>query len=404
MRILFFISASVEGKGGHYHSLDMISTEMAKHVEVAIIGLGPGKSVVLQNNPHFRRLIYTDGLPTASVIRNVLQEVKSFRPDIIHCFDDKTYDFISYILALTGNSHYPILINRCGGANSPSYPVVKHMVLFMQENLEFYQKHPRFKDSKLYLIPNRVSPLLEKRESEIFRKKDNEFFLFRIGRIGKTYRKTLMDSIELAKRLKERGISNFTLFLIGTNDDPEIYRQIVELTKDLPVRIVTDDQVTSKASAYLHYADAAICTGRGFMEACSLGIPVLAGSVNHAVPVPVNPKNFHDFFYYNFSERAVLKEPVGGDMLDETIRIMLDPTVKAEYGRYASGFFEEYFDIGHAVEKYFAVYKEIAGRKVPYFIHKNLMNFLRTARFFRASRERVRKLQLHKQQLPAATA
>lgn len=404
MKILYFISVAVEGKGGHYHSLDMISREISKHATTGIICIGPGTSPVIRNNPNYLQTIYSDGFPTPAVISTLTAAVKSFQPDIIHCFDDKVYDFVTYILAFTGKSKFPIMLNRCGGANAAAYPVSKHLVLFMQENYEFYRTQPRFSDTNVYLIPNRVSAIVDKRTSDIFRKNGDEFFLFRIGRINKTYRKTVLESIEVARRLQERGVQSFRLFLIGTNDDLSVYNEINELIKGLPVTIVTDEQVTAKASAYLHYADAAICTGRGFMEACSLGIPVLAGAVNTLVPVPVNPDNFNDFFYFNFSERAVLRNPSGKDPIDELVQIIQNPAVRQSYGDHAANFFAEYFDIGKAVEKYFGIYNSIAGKRVPYFLGRNIRNFLRTARFFRISKTKVLNLERTKQSLLAKTA
>ena len=399
MRILFFISAAVEGKGGHYHSLDMISREIGRHADVSIIAIGPGWSKVIQNNPHFKELIYVDGFPGMSAIRNIKRNLDEIRPDVIHCFDDHSYNYISFIIALAGIRHYPLMLNRCGGPNSPTYTVARHMVMFMQENAEFYKKNPRFKQSTVYLIPNRVSPILDKKTSPIFEKKGNEFFIFRIGRINRKYQKTVMESIELARRLTEHGITGFRLFVIGTNDDAEVYREIMNRAAGLPVEVVTNEEVTVKASAFLHYADAAICTGRGFMEACSLGIPVLAGAVNVPVPVPVNPENFQDFFHYNFSERAVLTHGLEADNLKETIEIINNPAVSQKYGDYARDFFNEYFDMAKAVDKYFSIYNSIQNKKVPYFLKDNWMNFLRTCRFFRQSRGKVKKLQENKKHL-----
>ena len=55
MKILFFISAVKHGKGGHSHSLNVISREIAKNAEVQICGIGAGRSYILEQNPYFKK-------------------------------------------------------------------------------------------------------------------------------------------------------------------------------------------------------------------------------------------------------------------------------------------------------------------------------------------------------------
>ena len=389
MRILYFISASGHGKGGHSHSLNLVSRTMSKYAEVQIIAVGPGESKVLQQHPGFRELIYTNGIPNTKVIGSIRRNVKQFNPDVIHCFDDKIYTLVTFCLSISGLGSYPVVLNKCGGPNLASFPVASHLILFSKENEAFYAKRQRFKNTAIHLIPNRVMMDNDKRVSEHFIKKDGEFFLFKISRIAEYYRKTLTQCIELAQQLWNRGEKNFRLFLIGTIDQQQVYDDLQTMIGELPVTIITNPLVTIKASAYLHYADAAICTGRGFMEACSLGIPVLAGSVNHPHPILVDDKNFNDFFYYNFSERAKVPAVSGEDQVSRIIDVIRNPQNRKQYSDMASKWFTENFDIEKGVERYIDVYKQAIKEKPVYHLNSNWRQLFATLRSFHMSNKKL---------------
>ncbi len=392
MRVLFFISASGHGKGGHSHSLNMISRQIAKYAEVQIVAIGPGESKVLGSNPHFRKLIFSNGLPDPTLIAAIRKQVVEYKPDVIHCFDGKVYPVVSFCLKMSGMGSYPIVLSKCGGPNQASYSVAKHMVLFSRENQAYYKKLPRFRNANLHLIPNRVMNDIERREADVFRKKNDEFIIFKISRIGEYYRKTLTECIELARLLYARGERNFRLFIVGTIDEQHVYDEILGMIGDLPVSIVTDNQITIKAAAYLHYADAAICTGRGFMEACSLGIPVLAGSVNYSHPILVDEKNFDDFFFYNFSERAKLSEPGATDPIERIVDLMHNEGEQERYKAMTSKWFSEHFDIEKGAARYISVYEEAVSRKTPYYLKDNWRQLLATMRsFYLSSKKNERR-------------
>src|SRR5690349_18122392 len=129
MKILFFISAVGHGKGGHSNSLNVISHEIAKHHEVQICGVGPGRTLILEHNPYFNKIIYTNGIPDLGFLKEVTAVINDFKPDLVHCFDEKVYLVMTYALTLL-RKKLPVVLNKCGGPNIADFPLVKHLVLF----------------------------------------------------------------------------------------------------------------------------------------------------------------------------------------------------------------------------------------------------------------------------------
>jgi len=384
MKILFFISAAKYGKGGHSHSLNVLSREIAAYNEVQICGVGPGRTVVLEKNPYFNKTIYTNGIPDFRFLKDVKSVLNEFKPDIVHCFDEKVYLVITYAMTLL-SKRLPVVLNKCGGPNIPDFAVSKYLVLFSKENLEYYQSKSQFSKTNFSLIPNRAVADLEKRDTNVFDSSEGKVRIFRIGRIGKEYRKTINLSINLARTLKQRGIDNFHLYLIGTIDDEDVKKDIEKEIAGLPVSIVYDHDITVKASAFLHYADIAICTGRGFMEACSFAIPVLAGSIHYNIPIPVNEGNFESFFHYNFSERADVTASSESSVIEEIEQLIESKGKRVESGAMSRRFFDEYFNIKGASQKYQQVYEKAILSRPTYFLSANCIRFLKALKYYKLS-------------------
>ena len=384
MKILFFISAVKHGKGGHSHSLNVISREIAKNAEVQICGIGAGRSYILEQNPYFKKIINTNGIPDLKFLKELKSVINEFQPDVIHCFDDKVYLVTTYALTLL-TKRIPIVLNKCGGPNMPDYPIAQHLVMFSEENLQYYQANKEFSGANFALIPNRAVADLEKRSTDRFKPTDGQVRIFRIGRIGKTYKRTSSLAIELIKALKARRVENIHLYLIGTIEDESVKQELENDSRDLPVTIVSDHDITVKASAFLHYADIAVCTGRGMMEASSFGLPVLGGSINYNIPIPVNETNINTFFHYNFSERADVKGAPESVVLDEIQALVESKEKRAEYSAMSLKFFDEYFNLNAAGDKYFKVYQQAIQSKPAYFLSKNGMRFLKALKYYNLS-------------------
>src|SRR5690554_5930469 len=158
MKILYLITARGHGSGGHFHSLNHISEAIAGKCEVKICTYGTGKSIVLEKNPYFKKHIPFKGYNFLNFYRSLKQVLIDYQPDAVHCFDIAAYNIFTLFI---GHNKYPIFLNKCGGP-SPRYyyPLVQNLILFSQENYKWFIGQPKFKNSNIVVIPNRVNPKL----------------------------------------------------------------------------------------------------------------------------------------------------------------------------------------------------------------------------------------------------
>lgn len=379
-KILFLISAHSHGRGGHYHSLNHVSNVLSKYVETRILMLGTGRSHVIENNKAFLNQVNTKEKGFFKTRREVKQIIKTYQPDIIHCFDSFVFELIKIIL-------YPqktrIVVNKCGGPNPRSFSETSHLVLFSEENLEWFRAKEKFKNSSIYLIPNRINREGVITESNKSLLKDaNKFTFLRICRIGKSYESTISASIELISELCEKGIQDIKLYIIGTIERQDIYEKLKVQAKDLPVVFLTEDQYTQKASNMLYLADAVVGTGRGLMEATALGKPVLTPAKNSNIPILINNENFSHFFKTNFSTRAIATDEMMDDNFENIINMISEKEVYEEKSKESSIIFKNYFDVEEGGNKYLEVYKDIMKQKYRYKISDNLRTKSDILRFF----------------------
>jgi glycosyltransferase involved in cell wall biosynthesis len=356
MKILFFISTPKQGKasGGHYHSLDQISRELAKVHEVNLISIGGVESPVIKNNPYFLRHIPLKRNVSAifsfhSILKKIIE---GFKPDIVHCFDA---DSLNRLLVQTSIGKIPLVMNKCGGMNplGSDYQHADGIVTFSAENYEWYKSNKNYRKELIVLIPNRVKKLelLPERERREAKAKGKTTFI-RISRLGGAYEHTLRSTYNLIEELITFGYS-VELIVIGRIQDEgrfEILREEV-LRRNLPVRFITDERA-SKASDFLYLADFAIGTGRSFMEAISLGIPTLAPALNAQKPILVNKSNIQNFFFKNFSERTIVPENHIKNSERELITAIQNKKKYDDLCEEAKELFIEYFGTDKILYKY----------------------------------------------------
>ncbi|HSB93201.1 MAG TPA: hypothetical protein VLC28_08795, partial [Flavitalea sp.] len=371
MKVLYLISVAGHGKGGHFHSLLTISEAMKEAVDVKIMTVGSGTSKLIESTPNFHQHIRFESVPGRAFFNEFGDALKTLNPDVVHCFDERAYLLLTLYLFLHRREQ-PVVLNKCGGPNSVDYPVAPILVLFSMENLDYYKKHPKFSHSSIHLIANRVQKSETRKQHEIFEKRSSDFLIFKIARISSFYQASLSDAIQLVSKLLDNGCNNVRLCIIGTLENPEVMKSLQQEAIGLPVEIITEPVITHKAADYLHYADMAICTGRGFMEASALGIPVLAKVKNSHLPFLVDEENFESFFFYNFSERTQLPGANEEENLRHILKVISDSTVHARYSAISAAMFKKHFDVHGAVPKYLDVYKEALTNSPKLFVAKNM--------------------------------
>lgn len=382
MKILFFISVHGHGRGGHFHSLNHISMKIGEEHDVKIISFGPGKSDIIESNPHFLRHINFKGLDFFKLRKIIKQEARIFNPDIFHCFDVGSYNIIRLIIPSNKNI---LVLNKCGGPNPKYYPYVNNLILFSQENLDWFKNQQKFHDSNIHLIPNRVNAIRPDKTFQPIKKKPDEFVFMRICRIGNGYKKSIDDSIHLIEYLHAKNIHNVKLYVIGAVEDSDLlenYKNHTLVKKEIIV-FLTDYIYTSEASKMLYLADALIGTGRGLMEAASLSIPLLAINAKGNIPILLNNINFENAFKTNFSERNEFPDLDNEANLNNIVELIQNENYYAELSKFSKTVFEKHFDLNKVAEAYPSVYKQSTTGKRKLWkdtplILKSIVNFYRS--------------------------
>lgn len=366
MKILFVITVLGHGRGGHFHSLNHISRSLGSRLPVGIMSIGPGASEVILNNPYFTRHIDFNGINILNLHKELKEVLNEFTPDILHFFDDNSYNALKPILNI---SSFKFIVNKCGGPNTMNFPKVENLVVFSEENNIWFQRQKKFKNTKLCVISNRATKLKLLPNKKIT--KDKESFCFvRISRIGNTYIKSLLDSINLISKLKDDHGLNVKLYIVGTIQEKSTYNDLHRLVnKRAEVILITEDEFTKEASKMLYLADAVIGTGRSVMEASSLGLPVLTPAFNSELPILITKNNYDNFFRTNFSERNMADKTDLEKNLELIKELVEDKNFYKDSSKLSNELFARYFDVDKGYEKYFEVYKSalLSDKKVSKF-------------------------------------
>lgn len=384
MKILFFISVHGHGRGGHFNSLHHIANKLSVEHQVGIVSIGPGHSSIIANNSNFLSHVDFNGINLLELKSKSDEIVKQFNPEIIHCFDVGCYNIVRLLYS---TKKMKIALNKCGGPNPKVFPYVKNLVLFSVENKQWFEKDKRYYDANIALIPNRVSKI-QTTPLDVL-KPDDYFSFVRIARIGKTYKKSIFDSIELIDALyKSNKKLKLKLFIIGVVECPEILSEILnnKYVKDGTVTILTEDKYTIGASKMLYLADSVIGTGRGIMEAASLGLPSLTIDSLSNSPTLITKDTFDDAFRTNFSERNVFSDLTKDKNLTEIETLVSDEEFYQKLSLYTRMIFEQYFDIDQAANRYTEFYESVTISEKKMLLHdailisKTIYSFLKSSR------------------------
>jgi glycosyltransferase involved in cell wall biosynthesis len=330
---------------------------MASGHHIGIISFGPSTSPILQNNPHFLRHVLFNGFDLLRARRLLADVLKSFKPDIIHFFDSSCYSVIPWLLNV---KKFKLVLNKCGGPNLHSYPYAKNIIVFSYENYAWFLSNVKFAQANIALIPNRVNPIALDPARRPVEKPHNSFVFVRICRIGTEYRKSIEDSIRLLSLMHKRGNIHTQLFVIGAVENQSVFSHLLSLASPLKdsIHFLTNPHITKEASNMLYLADAVVGTGRGLMEAASLGIPLLAINSTDNYPVLIDHGNFFDAFKTNFSQRNLFHNYNHDHNIDKISMLLNDKSYWHKLSHHSSQVFEQYFDVKSSLSKYTSFYNQ----------------------------------------------
>ncbi|MFN3908665.1 MAG: hypothetical protein ACK4JX_06495 [Flavobacterium sp.] len=392
MKILFVISCNGGGNGGHNHSLNHISKAISEKHDVRIVSVGLTEVNVLKGNA-----LYLGKLPFKwwnifSLNSKFKKIFTSFNPDIIHCFDGSS----ALILMAQPSLFYKrVIYTKCGGPNERDYiaQVASDIILFSQENFDSYHKNPRFKNSNLYLIPNRVFDLNFLDENKRKFQKDIKLFNFvRICRIGSSYEQSIIQSINLIAEIQKNTLNKpIKLYLIGKIVDQEIFYSITQYAQLNSVNLTTiTDDSTNEASKLLYLADAVIGTGRGVMEALSLGLPTFVPQKSESIPTLLKNENILELLHFNFSPRSSYSKFNFEKEVELSIKLVLEKDFYQHISDVSKKLAEENFVVTpKVVSKYESVYHSALNKPNKIWVLKNIFPLIYYINSFRRAQKAI---------------
>jgi glycosyltransferase involved in cell wall biosynthesis len=358
--ICYFIFADGAAKGGHYRSLTTIAEAASSTHKCVVINVGYIHSPVIMRSKLESHYIHFNGLNLIMVIKKIKRIVDLEKVTCVHAFDSK-----SYLVArvLSKQLKIPAIVTKCGGPVPRNYfPIANYITLFSQEDNVYFSKNPRFKSSLVRLIPNRASSFESDQKMvnhllDKFNLRNKRVFL-RICRIAEYYKKSLFQSINLVKELKEK-FPNIALLIVGNIQSQEVLDELRDTSSEEYIFFETEEIITMDAKKIIDVADFVIGTGRGFMEATGKGKVLLTPSKSGEFPVLINENNFEVAFEKNFSERIVFDDVVLKRNFQEIVKLLEDKDKCDQAKRKSVEWFEEHFSIEHAIETYTALYDSL---------------------------------------------
>jgi glycosyltransferase involved in cell wall biosynthesis len=373
MKILYFIFVSAGGRGGHFHSLNQISMALGTtDCSIHIISMGGETSEVINRNPFFKKHLYFTRRNYIKFYKQLYIEIKNSQVDILHFFDAHSFS-IYYPLSLLLNKK--IVLNKCGGPNPTSYPAVSNIILFTEENRRWFLSKKHFANKHIKVIPNRVSSI-HIYYNKNYRKDEGLFNIVRICRIGTTYYNSILNGINLIKELNQKGVNNVKFYIIGKVTEELDFFKLKEQAEGYNVEFITEDEITHEASRMLYLADAVIGTGRGAMEALSLGIPVLVPSKQTNFPILFHETNWHSFIDKNFTERSQLKNINAIEEVNKINKLIHCKSFYDSSSKFSKDIFDKYFDINVVKKEYVEFYNSAVNCKLT--LENFTINFKRT--------------------------
>ena len=381
-KVMYLIASNYHGIGGHYYSVRTTAEALQEIIDPIIVVIGKTKSPVIElaKVPHIN--VYSNGWNIFMVIKNLIKIIREEKPDILHGFD---WGVLFYARILGFIFKIPHINTLPGGGNPTAYyPYTKNLILYSQENFDYFKSHNKFKTTNLYLIPNRITALTkdQNRITMIKEKLDNSKKTFlRISRFALHYKESLKQAINLVEFLNKKGFKT-QLLLIGTIAEKDTYNEIIEyikIKKEANVYVFTEHLFTVNASELIDLADFVIGTGRGFMEASSRAKIMLTPIMGSEYPVLINEENFMGYFNTNFSPRNKLTIDDAEYNLANIISLLKKKEANMKAKEFSKAMFDKYFDINKKKDEYRQLYLSLEYEKKIYFF-EFIEHFLRQFR------------------------
>lgn len=371
LKILYVINSShKKAGGGHFYSLQTLTDSLTPFVDFKILNVGLVHADALKKNVSSDFIKITK-LNFFFQIPHIIHYVKTYNPNIIHCFDTGS---VSIMRTVNIFIKKPLIFSKCGGINGGRFiQDADAYINFSEENSDHFRKYKK-NDKTIFTLPNRAnlikSDLLRINELRInYGISSDEKIIIRISRFHELHERSIMQALELLKLIIDSNFSKkYKLLLIGMPQSPDVIERVKKAAEGYPVQIITEQKFTNRASELLDMADIIVGTGRGVMEAASLNKILFAPVQNSVYPAPVNEENLSSMMYYNFSERNKRGQVTSTEILNHLEKD--EEIIKLYSGR----IFSKYFDIDAVVNDYLKIYKTTIHQGLKVNSLKNYLN------------------------------
>lgn len=350
MKVAFAIYSDKGTPGGHFFSLEHITHALARYIDITIIFVGFEIPKVIEKLPY---LLYKIN-PRSTNGKEVRKILSNISPDVIHCFDARSYLFLTYYTLFKG---YKFLLTKAGGVSPKNgFPFCKDYVLFSLENLEAFKRNSRYSHSNHYLISNRVD-----RSLLCSYQKENEqrFTFLQIIRFVRGKLPQILKSLNLIVLLKRNGV-NVKFVLAGTVYHEEVLKDIEEFIVDnnllKDVELITDERV-NRGSDLLGLGDCIIGTGRSVMEAACLDKIIVVPSAKSDFPILMDKDSFEELYKFNFSGRTA-KSTNSEVEFEKILRVIHDTEYRQSVLSETNIIRKKYFELtDDYIKMYLNIYK-----------------------------------------------
>ncbi|ASM96106.1 glycosyltransferase [Vibrio vulnificus] len=361
----FIIGTFSHGRGGHVWDLKVIAETLSKHKSCVIFNIGCSESPVLEES---NLEVINLPLELYKSTKLMSEEVKKRSIKTLIVIDVR----VSIIPSLVSSFHtIPIISIKPGGPNPKKYfPTFGKLIVYSQENYEYFKLNSEYSFEKLSFIPNRCSKVKVNKSlvKDIEKKVGKDTFIFlQIIRIVEEYHSNISKAISLIKKLSEdKSVNSSALVLVGVPQCSKTLAKVKEEAKGYPVYILNDDIYTKKASELIDIADVVIANGRGVMEASSRSKPILISSVDEELPVVLNEYNFSHAFSVNFSPRLDLTDVKNEDYnnFNAIKSVINDQAYYNELADFSKSKFSECFDVEEGVKDYIEIIDSSKFQKI----------------------------------------
>lgn len=361
MNIVFLISSiNTEGNGGHYYSLIETVKNLQNEHNCEVINIGTQKSKALINQDYFNVTFFdSSNFSFFNVYRQVNLYCLHKKIDVIHSFDSLAF---LWARLLSNKIKCKLVLTKCGGANLFYYPFCSNTICYSLENYKFFKNLKKYKETQLYLIPNRISEFPDdeiriKKLNDLIKKEHHNLFKFlRILRISSYYEKSLMQLIDLVQKLNSLKV-RCVLIIIGTIDDQRIVDNVKRMKLDY-IYLINEDLFTINAKEVINYVDGVLGTGRSFMESASKSKILLSPISQGQFPMLISENNFETAFEYNFSERISIFNYSYLENFNEIDAMLSDDNTRINLKKLSRSIFDEHFNSNSLLEKHNVVYSK----------------------------------------------